>query len=151
MAMNWWRSPVRRLLSEEAESRVIAAIRAAEARTSGEIRVHVEPRCAGDPMAAAGRWFRRLKMEATSERNGILFYVAVDDRLFAIVGDAGIHAKVGAAFWETLRDTMQAAFEKGDPGEGLVQAIGEAGSLVAEHFPRRRDDRNELPDEISWR
>jgi len=130
---------------------VIAAIRAAEARTSGEMRVHVEPRCAGDPKAAAGRWFRRLGMEATSERTGILFYVAVDDRRFAIVGDAGIHAKVGAAFWEALRDTLQDAFAKGDPAAGLARAIGEAGALLAEHFPRRGDDRNELPDEISSR
>jgi uncharacterized membrane protein len=149
--MTWWRSPVRRLLSDQDESRVVAAIRAAEALTSGEIRVHVERRCAGDPMAAAGRWFRRLGMEATRERNGILFYVAVDDRSFAIVGDAGIHAKVGDAFWETLRDAMREAFAAGDAAAGLCKAIGEAGGLLAEHFPRTTDDVNELPDEISRR
>ncbi len=129
---------------------MIAAIRAAEARTSGEIRVHVERRCAGSATASAERWFRRLGMDATAERNGILFYVAVDDRAFAIVGGAGIHAKVGDPFWETLRDAMRDAFAKGEPAAGLKRAIDEAGLRLAEHFPRRGDDRNELPDEISY-
>ena len=148
--MPWWRSPLRRLLSEQDESRVIAAIRAAEARTSGEIRVHVERRSKGDAMAEAARWFGRLGMDATAERNGILFYVAVDDRAFAIVGGAGIHDKVGGAFWEALRDVMRDAFAKGEPALGLTRAIEEAGQRLAEHFPRRGDDRNELPDEISY-
>jgi len=149
-AMMWWRTPLRRLLSEQDESRVIAAIRAAEVRTSGEIRVHVERRCTGSAMEAAGRWFRHLGMDATAERNGILFYVAVDDRAFAIVGGAGIHAKVGGAFWEALRDALREAFAKGEPATGLARAIDEAGLRLAEHFPRRTDDRNELPDEISY-
>jgi uncharacterized membrane protein len=149
--MTWWRSPVRRLLSEGDEARVIAAIRAAEARTSGEIRVHVERRCAGDPMAAAARWFRRLGLKRTALRNGVLFYVAVDDRRFAVLGDSGIHAKVGDEFWQTLRDAMRDGFAKGEPAEGLTRAIEAAGSRLAEHFPRGRDDRNELPDEISYR
>lgn len=101
-------------------------------------------------MAAAGRWFDRLRMDATRERNGILFYVAVDDRVFAIVGGAGIHAKVGDAFWGALRDAMRDAFAKGEPATGLRRAIDEAGRRLAEHFPRRGDDRNELPDEISY-
>jgi uncharacterized membrane protein len=149
--MTLWRRPVRRLLSEQDEARVLAAIREAEARTSGEICVHVERRCAGSAIGTAGRWFRRLGMEATAGRNGILFYVAVDDREFAIVGGAGIHAKVGDAFWEALRDAMRDDFAKGDPAAGLIRAIGEAGSRLAEHFPRRADDANELPDEISYR
>jgi uncharacterized membrane protein len=146
-----WRSPLRRLLSEQDEARVIAAIRAAEAKTSGEIRVHVERRSGGDPIASARRWFRRLGMEATAERNGILFYVAVDDRTFAIVGDAGIHAKVGDAFWQRLGGAMSDAFAKGEPADGLSRAVGEAGLRLAEHFPRRGDDRNELADEVSYR
>ena len=141
---------MRRLLSDQDESQVIAAIRAAEARTSGEIRVHVERRCAGNAIATAGRWFRRLGMEATVERNGILFYIAVDDREFAIIGGAGIHAKVGAAFWEALRDALRDDFAKGDFAAGLRRAIGEAGLRLAEHFPRRTGDANELPDEISY-
>jgi uncharacterized membrane protein len=89
-------------------------------------------------------------MDATAERNGILFYVAVDDRVFAIVGGAGIHAKVGDSFWEALRDAMRDAFVKGEPAAGLIRAIDEAGLRLAEHFPRRVDDRNELSDEISY-
>lgn len=148
--MTWWKTPLRRLLSEKDEFRVIAAIRAAEARTSGEIRVHVERRCTGSAIAAAGRWFRHLGMDATTARNGILFYVAVDDRVFAIVGGAGIHAKVGDAFWAALRDALGDAFAEGDPATGLTRAIDDAGLRLAEHFPRRADDRNELPDEISY-
>jgi uncharacterized membrane protein len=148
--MTFWRRPVKRLLSGHDEARVVAAIRAAEARTSGEIRVHVEGRCSGSAIETAGRWFRRLGMEATAERNGILFYVAVDDRAFAVVGGAGIHAKVGDAFWDALRDAMRDDFAKGDAASGLIRAIGEAGQRLAEHFPRRAGDANELPDEISY-
>jgi len=151
MAMAWWRSPIKTLLSEGDAARVLAAIRAGEALTSGEIRVHVERRSGGDALAAAQRWFRRLGMEATAQRNGILFYVAVDDRTFAIVGDHGIHDHVGRAFWEALRDAMAASFAKGDPAEGLVRAIEEAGARLAAHFPRGGGDRNELTDEISFR
>lgn len=149
--MTWWRTPVRRLLSEEDEARVIAAIRAAEAQTSGEIRVHVERRATGDALSAARGWFHRLGMDETKERNGILFYIAVDERAFAIVGDAEIHARVGEAFWQALRDRMQGAFAEGSPGGGLAKAIDEAGARLAEHFPRKKDDRNELTDEISYR
>ena len=147
--MAFWHSPLRKLLAEDDEARVIAAIRAAERRTSGEIRVHVERRCEVDAMEAARRWFARLGMDATAERNGILFYVAVSDRKFAVVGDSGIHAKVGEGFWTALRDAMAEDFAKGQPVAGLVRGITEAGDRLAEHFPRTAADRNELPDEIS--
>jgi uncharacterized membrane protein len=89
-------------------------------------------------------------MDRTKERNGILFYVAVDERAFAILGDAGIHAKVGAGFWNDLRDALRGAFAAGRPAQGLVAAIDEAGARLAEHFPREGGDRNELPDGISY-
>jgi len=148
--MTFWRPAVRHILSDEDETRVMAAIRAAETKTSGEIRVHVERRCSGSAIETAGRWFRRLGMEATTERNGILFYIAVDDREFAIVGGAGIHAKVGDAFWGALRDALREDFAKGNAAAGLIRAIGEAGQRLAEHFPRLSGDVNELPDEISY-
>jgi uncharacterized membrane protein len=141
---------LRRLLTPDDEHAVIQAIRSAEAKTSGEIRVHVERR-SKDPIASARQWFTKLGMEATDERNGILFYVAIDDRSFAVVGDAGIHAKVGDAFWAALRDELRDAFAKGEAAHGLIRAVGEAGARLAEHFPRRGDDKNELPDEISYR
>jgi uncharacterized membrane protein len=149
--MTWWRTPVRRLLSEKDEADVMAAIRAAESKTSGEIRVHVEHRATGDALTAARSWFHRLGMDKTDLHNGILFYFAVDQQAFAIVGDSGIHARVGDAFWEALRDRMSEAFAKGSPASGLARAIEEAGSRLAEHFPRGKDDKNELTDEISYR
>ena len=137
------------LLTAVDEARIVEAIRAAEALTSGEIRVHLERRSGGRPIDAARRWFVRLGMDRTRERNGVLFYLAVDERLFAVIGDAGIHDRVGDAFWEGLRDAMAGAFTAGDHAGGLVRAIGEAGRRLAEHFPRRGDDANELPDEVS--
>jgi uncharacterized membrane protein len=137
------------LLSGADETRVIEAIRDAESKTSGEIRVHIERRCGGRPLPAAERWFTRLGMHATRERNGVLFYLAVDERQFAVVGDAGIHGKVGEAFWGKLRDDLHAAFSAGAFADGLVRAIHEAGERLAEHFPRQGDDRNELSDEVS--
>ena len=140
---------MRRLLSENDERRVIDAIRGAESATSGEIRVHVERWCGGEALEAARRWFDRLGMRETRERNGILFYVAVDDRAFAILGDDGIHERVGADFWIGLRDVLKEAFAKGEHAAGLTKAIAEAGTQLAVHFPRRGDDRNELPDTVS--
>jgi len=137
------------ILSGTDERRVIEAIRAAESRTSGEIRVHLERRCGGHPMDAALRWFTRLGMQQTRERNGVLFYVAVDERVFAVVGDRGIHDKVGEGFWNALRDDLQAAFAAGHHADGLVRAIEIAGERLEQHFPRSADDRNELTDEVS--
>jgi uncharacterized membrane protein len=148
--VSWRRSPVRCLLSKEDERRVIEAIRSAEAMTSGEIRVHVERWSGGASMEAAARWFERLGMKATRERNGILIYIAVDERAFAVVGDEGIHGKVGPAFWDALRDILRDAFAKGDHAAGLMRAIAEAGAQLQAHFPRREDDRNELSDRVSF-
>ena len=147
--MAWGRNPVRRVLSDEDERRVVAAIRKAEGMTSGEIRVHVEARCGGDPLAAARRWFQRLAMHETAERNGILIYVAAAERAFAVLGDSGIHERVGASFWEAVRDAMTDEFKKGAFAAGLIRAIETVGERLAEHFPHRSDDRNELPDGVS--
>ncbi len=148
--MKPWHEPVRRLFTEQDEAKVIAAIRTAESETSGEIRVHVEQRSAGSALRAARAWFHRLGMERTRERNGVLFYYAIDDRVFAVVGGEGIHAQVGDVFWEGLRDLMLEGLAQGDAATGLAMAIEEAGVRLAQHFPRRRRDVNELPDEISY-
>ncbi len=147
--MAFGRSAHRKLVSREDEARVVAAIRAAESATSGEIRVHIEARSGGDPLAAARRWFVRLKMHRTALRNGILFYVAVDERAFAVLGDEGIHAKVGPEFWEALRDILREAFSRGEYAAGLTRAIAVAGEGLSKHFPHRGGDRNELPDGVS--
>jgi uncharacterized membrane protein len=141
--------PVRRILTAQEESRIVAAIGTAEKATSGEIRVHVESRAGGDPLAAARRWFQRLGMDRTRERNGVLLYLAVDDRAFSIVGDSGIHAKVGDDGWSSIRDGIQAAFVEGRFAGGLEDAIRAVGAILATHFPPRGDDRNELPDTVS--
>jgi uncharacterized membrane protein len=128
---------------------VLRAIQAAESRTSGEIRVFVSHHKVADVQATAREQFEKLGMTATRERNGVLIFVAPRSRVFAILGDAAIHAECGDGFWSELATTMSAAFKQGQLTEGLVQTITRAGDLLAEHFPRGEDDRNELPDAIA--
>jgi uncharacterized membrane protein len=128
--------------------RVVAAIGAAEQRTSGEIRVLVSAEPAEDPIAAARKQFERLGMTRTAARNGVLIFVAPPSHTFAVIGDTGIHEKCGDAFWGELAAAMTEHFKRGDFTDGLVLGIHRAGELLAQHFPRRPDDRNELPDQI---
>lgn len=129
--------------------RVEAAIRAAEARSSGEIRVAISRFYFwGDVRRAAAAAFARLHMDRTRHRNGVLLFVAPRLRRFAVVGDAGIHGHVTAAFWNDLADDLAAAFRAGDRTGGLERAIALVGMRLAEHFPPDAEDRNELPDEV---
>jgi uncharacterized membrane protein len=130
------------------EPRVVAAIAAAEQRTSGEIRVLVARQAAPDPVAVAQSHFARLGMTQTAARNGVLIFIAPASRTFAVIGDTGIHEKCGDAFWRELADAMTARFKRGEFTEGLVLGIDRAAALLATHFPRHPDDRNELPDAI---
>lgn len=130
-------------------ARVVAAIAAAERRTSGEIRVLFSRHQADDPVAAAKRQFERLGMTATAERNGVLIFVAPRSRAFAVIGDTAVHEKCGDAFWIELAAALGDHFKRGDFTGGLVLGIERAGALLAEHFPRRPDDVNELPDDIA--
>jgi uncharacterized membrane protein len=130
-------------------ARVVAAIGAAEQKTSGEIRVLLARHAAPDPVAAAQKHFERLGMTRTAARNGVLFFLAPRSRTFAVIGDTAVHEKCGDAFWRELADAMSAHFQRGDFTAGLVHGIERAGALLAEHFPRQPDDRNELPDEIA--
>jgi uncharacterized membrane protein len=129
-------------------ARVTAAIAAAERRTSGEIRVLLARTKAPDPVAAARRQFERLGMTGTAERNGVLIFLAPRSRTFAVIGDTGVHEKCGDGFWRELAAAMGGHFRRGDFTTGLVGGIERAGALLAEHFPGRPDDRNELPDAI---
>ena len=129
-------------------ARVTAAIAAAELRTSGEIRVLLSHGKPPDPVATAQKHFERLGMTATAARNGVLLFIAPRSRNFAIIGDTGIHEKCGPAFWSDLAAAMTAHFKRADFTAGLVHGIDRAGALLAEHFPRQADDRNELSDEI---
>jgi len=128
--------------------RVVAAIGAAERKTSGEIRVLLARHKAPDPVAAAQEHFERLGMTKTQHRNGVLIFLAPRSRTFAVIGDTAVHEKCGDAFWVELATAMTAHFKRGDFTAGLVHGIEHAGALLAEHFPRAPGDRNELPDEI---
>jgi uncharacterized membrane protein len=127
---------------------IVNAIRAAEARTSGEIRVFISRKETSDPLTAAQQEFTRLGMTKTAERNGVLIFVAPRSQQFAILGDKGIHERCGENFWREVAEQMAAHFRKSEFTEGMVSAIQKAGSLLAEHFPRRSDDKNELPDAV---
>ena len=139
----------RRLLEIIDDDRVKAAIVAAEKLTSGEMRVSVSRFFWGNVQRAAHRAFIRLGMRATRDRNGILFFVVPSRRRFAIIGDQGIHQKVGQEFWEKLVAAMSEDFKAGKFNEGLIRGIAEAGRLLGLHFPYAGDkDVNELPDDI---
>jgi uncharacterized membrane protein len=130
------------------DSRVVAAISVAELRTSGEIRVFISQRKTDDAVAAAQKQFERLGMTQTAQRNGVLIFLTPGSRSFAVIGDKGVHEKCGDAFWRDLADAMTERFKRGEFTDGLVFGIDRAGALLAQHFPRAPDDRNELPDTI---
>ncbi len=138
-------------LNAHDEKRVLEAIAVAEKATSGEIRVHLDKWCKTDPVFKAKNLFTHLKMEQTEARNGVLIYVAVNEHKFAIVGDEGIDKKVGIHFWESTKDIMKAHFSKKELAKGLIYGIAEVGEQLKEYFPYQRgEDKNELPDEISY-
>jgi uncharacterized membrane protein len=133
------------------DERILAAIREAEARSRGEIRVHVAEGPVDDPRAAAQADFERLGMTATAERNGVLILVAPESQAFAVVGDRGIDERCDEGFWATVAEAMREDLQAGRFTEGLVVAVERVGEVLARHFPRRPedDDQNELPDAIS--
>lgn len=137
-------------LSQEEEKQVVEAIRQAELQTSGEIRVHIESACSGNVLDRAAWLFKSLKMDKTDQRNGVLIYLSVKDRKFAIIGDAGINAVVPAGFWDEARDLMISHFSKGELVEGFILGIEKAGEQLKEFFPHRKNDLNELSNEISF-
>lgn len=136
--------------TEEQQEKIVHAIQLAEGRTSGEIRLAVEPHCKGEPMDRAAVYFRRLGMDKTAQRNGVLIYIATDDHQFAIVGDSGIHAKVSPDFWEETKELMLRHFKQGDLVQGLIEGIVHAGEQLQRFFPRQDDDVNELPNDIAF-
>lgn len=138
------------VFNEAAQHRLEAAISKAELSTSGEIRLHVEPTCKEDVLDHAAFIFEKLEMHKTEERSGVLFYFALYDHKFAILGDAGINEKVPAGFWDAIRDEMLTFFKNGDYIAGLEHGIHRAGTELALDFPRKNNDTNELSNEISF-
>lgn len=126
------------------------AIMNAELDTSGEIRVHIEDSFKGDVLDRTSYLFTKLGMHKTEQRNGVLIYLAVKNRRFAIVGDAGINSVVPENFWDDIKLIMLSYFREGDFVKGLTEAIQKAGIQLKKHFPYKRGDVNELPDDISF-
>ena len=141
----------RHLIDQIDRHRVETAIHDAELKTSGEIRVVLHEQAAPDALDAARAEFVRLGMEKTNHRNAVLFFVAPVSQTFAVVGDEGVHRKCGETFWQELARAMTEHFKRGDFTTGLVDGIERAGLLLAKEFPRRPDDRNELPDGVVTR
>ena len=136
-------------LSKLDHDRIVAAIKDAEAKTSGQIRVYIQRgELDGDALDYAQKKFQKLGMQATSERNGVLIFVVPRARKFAVIGDEGVHKKCGDEFWQQLVERMRAHFQKENFTDALVEAIEEAGKLLARYFPKSSSAPNQLPDEI---
>jgi uncharacterized membrane protein len=140
---------VTEFLSEADLESLASAVRQAEAKTSAEIRVHLDHTSNEDALPRAIRIFERLGMHRTALRNGVLIYISVQDHKLAVIGDAGIHERVGEAYWRGLVDAVRERMRQQRSREGLIHAITELGSTLGRHFPRRPDDRNELSDDVS--
>lgn len=131
------------------QSRIVAAVGSAERETSGEIRVHIQPKTiGGDARFVAERTFERLGMTKTALRNGVLLFIASEERNFVILGDKGIDEKVPAGFWDEIATKLTIRFKAGEFTDGIVEAIEAAGHQLKTYFPRADDDVNELSDEI---
>lgn len=138
-----------KILTRKDKDRIIQAIMEAEKMTSGELRVHVEKKAGKDPFLRAQEVFHALGMDQTRERNGVLFFLAVEERKFVVLGDEGIDNKAPADFWEEIKEVMAAKFKEGRFAEGLTEGIRLAGEALAKYFPYHHDDIDELPNEIS--
>jgi uncharacterized membrane protein len=136
--------------TEEQKDQIRDAIKEAEKETSGEIRVHIETRLTGKVLDRAAWIFKRIGMHATENRNGVLFYFAVRNKEFAIIGDSGINAAVPENFWNNIKEILLDHFRNEKFAEGLIKGILMAGNQLRDHFPRSEDDINELPDDISF-
>lgn len=136
--------------TKEQQKLIVDAIKQAEINTSGEIRVHIEKQCKIDVLDRAANIFAMLKMHKTELRNGILFYLSIEDHKFAILGDAGINTKVPENFWDSIKEIVLGQFKMGNQTEGLIKGIIMAGEKLKIHFPYQKDDVNELSDEISF-
>ncbi len=142
-------SQVEDFLTAEEEQKIVEAIRDAEIATSGEIRVHLERDLKEDCMEHAKEIFHLLKMDETQDKNGVLFYVAVNAHQFAIIGDEGIDHAVPDDFWLSVKDTVTKEFSMGNYAGGLIMGILEAGKKLQKYFPYKKEDKNELSDGIS--
>ena len=138
-----------RFIRELNHDRITGAIKEAEARTSGQIRVFLQRgEFEEDALGRAQKKFLQLGMQKTQERNGVLIFIAPRAQKFAVIGDEGIHQKCGEQFWQELIAKMRRHFQQEDFTEALVEAIESTGQLLAQHFPKTAASQNELPDDV---
>ena len=140
----------RNFFTKEQQEDIRQAIMNAELDTSGEIRVHIENTCKGDALDRALVVFNKLEMAKTEGRNGVLIYLAVKNRKFAIIGDIGIDKVVANDYWDIIKNKMLNYFRENQFTEGLVEAITDTGYQLKNYFPYQTNDKNELSDEISF-
>ncbi len=133
------------------QRRIVAAIREAESRSRGEIRVHIDSHAVADPRPAAFTIFQKLGIANTAAKNGVLIFIAPQTTRFAVMGDTAIDDLVGESFWVECAESLEGSFAGGDYTKGIVSVIEKVGRALATHFPRRpgEEDENELPDSIS--
>ncbi len=136
-------------LTPDEENQVVEAIRVAEKNTSGEIRVHLEKDMGNDSLGRALKVFYELGMQNTAQRNGVLFHVNIEKKIFSVLGDKGINEIVPSNFWDSIKDKVIAEFRNQNYAKGLVAGILEVGDKLKQYFPHQKDDVNELSDEIS--
>ncbi len=137
------------MLDKESKKEIVSAIKKAEEMTSGEIRVHIQNKCTGDAFEYGKKMFQKLKMDKTKDRNGVLIVVAENSKKFAILGDRGIHEKVGDDFWNETRDVMLNHFKKDNLKEGIIVGVLSVGEKLKKYFPYAKDDKNELSNSVS--
>lgn len=138
----------RSFLDRLSHQQIVEAIRDAEKKTSGEIRVFVSRKSIKEAVPAGQAHFIELGMDKTRERNGVLIFVAPRAHKFAVIGDAGVHARCGDDFWTQLAHEMSGHFRKSEFTTGIVHGVRKAGELLAQHFPRQSGDTNQLSDDI---
>jgi uncharacterized membrane protein len=138
------------IFTEAQQQQIREAIQEAELSTSGEVKVHIEAKCKEDTMDRAAFVFEKLELHKTKLRNGVLIYLAIDSKDFAILGDVGINQKVPQGFWDSTSKLMLEEFKKGRFVEGLTAGLKEAGQQLKAHFPYQKGDINELSDDISF-
>ncbi|MBC8047920.1 MAG: TPM domain-containing protein [Fimbriimonadaceae bacterium] len=140
----------RNFFTDAEKNEIVKTIHASEDVTSGEIKVHIEESCGADVMKRAVAVFHKINLQKTVLRNGVLIYLAIKEKQFAILADEGINNKVPENFWEGIKEGMQLEFSNGRFLQGLIQGIEQAGEQLKIHFPIESTDSNELTDEISF-
>lgn len=140
----------KKFFSVEEQEEITRSVMTAELETSGEIRVHIEEKCPGDVLDRAAHVFKTLHMHNTAQRNGVLIYMAIDHKKFAIIGDMGINKVIPANFWDDTKEGMLNLFKQNRFKDGLIFAIGSVGEHLSKYFPAQVDDTNELANDISF-